>query len=450
MISSHFIEEVRSLADAVALIGAKVKLRKAGASYVGLCPFHEDREGSFRVYGDEKRFRCYGCGEHGDLFSFLERLERKPFPAVVTDLAAALGIVVPAEQVSAEERCARRERVRLLSGCEAAASHWQRNLWGGEGGRARELLSSRGVSEEFARSFRLGYALPEWHDLHWSLGKASFPAEMQYEAGLLATRGEGETLRFHDRFRGRIVFPFEDRRGRVVGFGGRVIAGESPKYLGTPETPLHAKGRSLYGLSRARETIGATGRAILVEGYFDVLVLHQAGFTSAVAAGGTTVSREQVKLLEASGCRDLVLLFDGDEAGSKAPARVAPELLRATFATSVACLGEASQSTGDPDSFVLRSGKASLEDVLAAARPLTEYLIDFAVGRVGGPLAERAAVEYRLAALRDLMPLLLSAPEGLRRRTFEKAVARRLHLDIGPLRDELRAAERSALTGAHA
>jgi DNA primase len=435
VISSEVVEEVRRRIDAVEIIGAKVELRKSGTSYVGSCPFHTEKKGSFRVYPDGKRFMCFGCGGRGDVFEFLTRLEGKTFPAVVRELAAKVGVIVPLVEESPEERRARGERATLYAACAAAATHWQRHLWSDAGEAARRYLAARGVSEEVARTYRLGYALPKWHDLERALG-ARIPVTALQGAGVVATREDaGRAPHFFDRFRDRIIFPIEDARGRIVGFGGRAIAAETePKYLNGPETRLYRKGAALYGLSRARETIRRTRRAILVEGYFDVLVLHQAGFLETVGCGGTTLTSEQVELLSANGCRELVLLFDGDEAGARAPAVAARVLLQAELKTLVAWLPTTGCGRSDPDTFVLRAGKASLEEVLAAARPLSEHLIDDAIRRYAEGVGPSAPVEHKLRALEELTPIMLATPEGLARSTFERAVARRLDIDIGPLR----------------
>jgi DNA primase len=438
VLSSEFVGEVRRRIDAVEIIGAKVELRKSGTSYVGSCPFHEGKNGGFRVYPDGKRFMCFGCGARGDVFEFLSRLEGKPFPAVVRDVAARVGVVVPEPTESPEEKRARGERATLLAACAAAATHWQSHLWGDEGEPARHYLAVRGVSEEVARAYRLGYALPKWRDLERALCRRIEVAALQ-GAGVVATKEHaGGTPRTFDRFRDRLMFPIEDARGRIVGFGGRAIAVDPElKYLTGPETKLYRKAEVLYGLSRARETIRRTHRAILVEGYFDVLVLHQAGFLEAVGSCGATLTREQVELLTASGCRELVLLFDGDEEGARAPAVAAAALLQAGLSAMVARLPATGSRGSDPDAFVLRAGKASLEEVLAAARPLTECLIEDAIRRHADGLGPSAPVEHKLRALEELITVIAAVPVGLARSTFEKAVARRLDIDIGPLRSKV-------------
>lgn len=452
MISPEVIEEVKRLADPVLLIGARVKLWKSGISYAGSCPFHEERQASFRVYPKDSRFVCFGCGASGDIFQFFQRADGKAFPTVVRELAASLGIVIPPERPpSADEQRERGERASLLAACEAATSHWQRNLWGDQGGTAREYLAERRVTDAAVRAFRLGFALPAWHDLERALAATKIAHTVQRAAGVIASReASGMELRYHDRFRDRIVLPIEDAHGRVIGFGGRALdADADAKYLNGPETPLFKKSRVLYGLRQARDVIRSTGRAILVEGYFDVIALHQAGFTCTVAACGTAVSREQIELLVGVGCKELVLLFDGDEAGAMGVARAARVLLQANLTATVTRVSTSSHGQSDPDMLVARSGRRGAEEVLAAAKPLTEFLIDDAVQHHADGLGIQAPVEHKLAVLRAVMPFVLAAQEGLPRATFERAVARRLGIDIGPLRQELQRAARTDRPGSH-
>lgn len=446
MIASEVIEEVRRLVDPVALIGRRVKLARSGNGYSGSCPFHEGREASFRVYPKEKRFVCFGCGASGDVFQFFQRTDGKAFPLVVRELAASVGIVVPRDRPpTPEEQREREERMALYAACEVAACQWQRNLWGAHGEKARKYLASRGVRDETARAFRLGYALADWHDLEHGLTAAHIPARVQETAGLVAQHaGQGGPSHHYDRFRMRIMFPIGDAEGRVLGFGGRAIdADAEPRYLNGPETPLFKKSRTLYGLHAAREAIRRRGRAVVVEGYFDVLALHEAGFGEVVGTAGTTLSAEQLGLLEASGCRELVLLFDADEAGGLATTRAGALLLQASLSTLVAEIPAAS-GVHDPDVLVARAGRRGVEEVLAAARPLTEFLIEDAIRRHAGGIGAQAPVEHKLAVIRALTPFVLAAPDGLPRSTFERMLARRLDIDIGPMRAEYRRAASAA------
>ena len=446
MIPAEVIEEVRRLVDPVALIGRRVKLREWGSIYSGTCPFHEEQEASFRVFPKEKRFVCFGCGESGDVFQFFQRADGKSFPIVVRELAASVGIVIPRDRPPTPgEQRERVERMALYAACEVAACHWQRNLWGTQGEVARKYLAARGVREETAHAFRLGYALEDWHDLQRGLQVARIAPGVQSAAGLVAKRAARDaSSRHYDRFRKRILFPIGDAEGRVIGFGGRAVdADAEPRYLNGPETALYKKSRTLYGLHNAREAIRRHGRAIAVEGYFDVLALHQVGIANVVGTSGTILSSEQIVLLEASGCRDLVLLFDGDEAGGIAVSRAGLLLLGASLSTFVAEIPPTS-GVHDPDVLVAHSGRRGIEDVLDAARPLTEFLIDDAIRRHAGGVGSQAPVEHKLAVIRALTPFVLGTPDDLARSTFERMLARRLDIDIGPLRAEYRRAASSA------
>jgi len=439
MIPSAFIEEVKKLLDPVALVGSRVKLVRSGNGYSGSCPFHDERQASFRLYPKDRRFFCFGCGASGDVFQFFQRADRKAFPEVVRELAASVGIAVPRDRdLSPEEERKRDEKKALLAACEIAACHFERNLWGSEGGEeARRYLAQRGVSEETARSFRLGYARADWHDLERALTSARVAGTIQEAAGLVAPRRDAKAgRRRHDRFRKRLVFPVRDARGRVIGFGGRAIHDDEPKYLNSPETGLYKKSRTLYGLHEAREAIRRTGRAIVVEGYFDVLALQEVGLGEVVSAGGTALRSVQIALLEASGAFEVVLLFDGDEAGSLGTLRAAATLLRGGVSVRV---GRIPPSVRDPDVLAARSGRTGVEEVLAAARPLTEFLVEEAMERHASGAGAHAAVEHKLAVIRALTPFVL-ATRGLARSTFERSLAHRLGIDIGPLRAEYRRA----------
>jgi DNA primase len=261
---------------------------------------------------------------------------------------------------------------------------------------------------------------------------------VQHAAGLLATKTSSpDSLRYYDRFRNRLTFPVADAQGRVIAFGARALDAEpGAKYLNSPETPLYKKARALFALDRAAESIRRTGRAILVEGYFDAVLLHQAGFASTIASCGTALTAEQLEVLAGAGARELVLLFDGDQAGVAAPSRCAATLLKSEMTTYVARLPAGAGDKTDPDSFVRRRGAAALGQVLDAALPLTEHLIQRAIAD-HAPDGGHAPVEKKLRVVRELTPTVLATREGLARSAFEKTIARRLDLDIGPLRSEL-------------
>lgn len=427
----------------VAVIGRHVELKRSGRTWKGNCVFHGERTPSFHVYPEDKHFKCYGCGAYGDVFGFLQRLEGKEFPEVVRALAQEVGVEIPeaAEEDSAEARARRKERNEIVAACDAAARYWAARLASRHGEGARSYLGNRGVTDESIRRFRLGVAADAWNDLAGRLAEKGIGAPALQRAGLVIER-ERDGGGTYDRFRNRLMFPIAAMDGQVIGFGGRALGEEKgAKYINTPETPLYKKSKVLYGLDLARESIRRTRSAVLVEGYFDVIGLHQVGVTNAVAVCGTALTPEHVELLGRCDCREVTVLFDGDVAGLAAPAKAAQALFPSGVAGKVAVL-PSERGKVDPDEFARAHGRPGIEALLAAATPLSEFLIDRSVERCCGGRPREAALEQKLAAVRDLEPFVRMMPEGLARSVFEDAVARRLELDPGALRAELAADRR--------
>jgi DNA primase len=446
MIPDSIIEEIRNRTDVVAVIGRHVELQRSGRTWKGCCPFHGERTPSFHVYPEDKHFKCYGCGEYGDVFKFLQKLEGKEFPEVVRSLAAEVGIEIPEETVedTVEARRRRKERAEALAACDAAARYWQARLWSPHGEAGRAYLASRGISEEESRRFRLGISADGWNDLPPRLEPKEISLDSIDRAGLRVQSDRGG----YDRFRGRLMFPIAAIDGVVIGFGARAMGDEKgAKYINTPETVLYKKSRVLYGLDLARESIRKTRSAVLVEGYFDVIGLHQAGVKNAVAVCGTALTPEHLELLERCDCREVVILFDGDQAGLAAPAKAAQVLLPSAVSGKVAVLPSGGGKV-DPDDFARAHGKEGVDALLASAIPLTDFLIVRAVERHCPGGAPDAPVEAKLAAVRELAPLVRLAPEGLARTTFEERIARRIELDLQALRDEIQGRPRAPAPGA--
>ncbi len=438
------IDEIRDRVDVVAVIGRHMELKRSGRTWKGCCVFHGERTPSFHVYPEDKHFKCYGCGAYGDVFGFLQRLEGKEFPEVVRDLAREVGIEIPeAEEESADQKRRRKERSEILAACDAAARYWAARLQSRHGAAARRYLEERGVTAESVQRFRLGVSADEWNDLPRRLADKGIALPALTRAGLIIEKEKGGG---YDRFRNRIMFPIAGMDGQVIGFGGRALPGsekdeKGAKYINTPETPLYKKSKVLYGLDLARETIRKTRQAVLVEGYFDVIGLHQAGVTGAVAVCGTALTPEHVELLSRCDCREVTILFDGDSAGLAAPAKAAAVLFPAGTAGKVAVL-PAESGKSDPDEFARASGRTGVEALLASAAPLSTFLVDRAVDRTCAGKPREAALEAKLAAVRELHPFVRMMPEGLARSVFENAIAKTLDLDVGALRDAL-AGERS-------
>jgi DNA primase len=435
VIPDAVIDEIRDRVDVVAVIGRHMELKRSGRTWKGCCPFHGEKTPSFHVYTEDKHFKCYGCGAHGDVFGFLQRLEGKEFPEVVRDLAREVGVEIPeAEEESAEQKRRRLERKEILAANDAAARYWAARLASRYGDSARRYLAGRGVTEESVQRFRLGVAADEWNDVPRRLADKGIGPAALTRAGLVIEKEKGGG---YDRFRNRLMFPIAAMDGQIIGFGGRALGEEKgAKYLNTPETPAYKKSKVLYGLDLARETIRRTRQAVLVEGYFDVIGLHQAGVTGAVAVCGTALTPEHVELLSRCDCREVTVLFDGDAAGLAAPGKAAEALFPAGMAGKVAVLPSAAGKS-DPDEFARAHGKEGVEALLAGAQPLSSFLIDRAVERTCGPKPREAPLEAKLAAVRELRPLVRMMPEGLARSVFEDAIAKRLDLDLGALREEL-------------
>ncbi|MGC3997826.1 MAG: DNA primase [Anaeromyxobacter sp.] len=437
LIPDAVIEEIKARIDIVAVIGRHMELKRSGRTWKGNCIFHGEKTPSFHVYPDDKHFHCYGCGARGDVFKFLQRLEGKEFPEVVRALAQEVGVEIPeaAEVDSAEARERRRERNEVLAASDAAARYWAARLASRFGEEARTYLDGRGVSEESRQRFRLGVAADAWSDLPARLKDKGLPLEALRRAGLVIDRERSTGV--YDRFRHRLMFPIAGLDGQVIGFGARALGEEKgAKYINTPETPLYKKSRVLYGLDLAREAIRKTRTAVLVEGYFDVIGLHQVGVTNAVAVCGTALTPEHVELLTRCDCREVTILFDGDVAGLAAPSKAAAALFPAGLAGKVAILPSDKGKT-DPDDYARAHGRAGLEALLAGAQPLSAFLIDRAALRSCGPRPAEAPFEGKLAAVAELTPYVRMMPEGLARSVFEDAIAKRLDLNPGALRAEL-------------
>jgi DNA primase len=432
------IEDLRARIDPVEVIGRRLELRKSGTSFSASCPFHADKTPSFRVYPDSKRFKCFGCGARGDAFEFVQRFDGKDFKTVVRELAAEAGVAV--EHAPRQNGVAALPTAGLARACEAALAHWSAQLWGAAGEPARKYLVSRGVDEATARRFQLGYALDEWHDLHSALLAQGFGSEELIAAGLIRESTAKAKLA-HDRFRGRVIFPFLDGAGRPLGFAGRILPAfvngpQVPKYLNGPETPLFRKGQLLFGLHEAAAPIRNVHRAVLVEGYLDVIALAKTGWPETVAAGGTAVTEHQLALLQRSGADELIVVFDTDAPGLEAPATIATAVLRSGLSTRVARLP--GTEPADPDTFVRAHGPKAFGAVLDAAVPLTEWLLERAItARTVKAPARAISVEEKLLIVRDLRPFVAATRPGLPRALFEQRIARRLELYIVALRAEL-------------
>ncbi|TVR97943.1 MAG: DNA primase [Rhodospirillales bacterium] len=389
---SDFVEALRARVDLAAVIGKRVRLIRRGRDLLGLCPFHNEKTPSFTVFDDH--YHCFGCGAHGSAFDFLMKMEGLSFPEAVERLASDVGMALP--EPSPEAREAAERRRGLAEVVETAVRHFQRSLQLPEGQEARAYLQRRGVGDDLIERFRLGFAPAGRNGLREALAREGFDEPTMVAAGLLVAPDEGGRAPY-DRFRGRVMFPIMDRRGRAVAFGGRILGHGEPKYLNSPETPLFHKGQMLYGLHLAAPAARQAGTLIVAEGYMDVIGLHRVGFAHALAPLGTALTPEQIGELWRV-VPEPVVLFDPDAAGLRAAARAAERVLPILRAGLGLRFSFLSTDTGDdPDGVARRYAPQFLKSALSAALSLSDML--FWMETRGRPVRtpeDRAALEARL------------------------------------------------------
>ena len=402
MIPQSFIQDLLGRVDIVEVIDRYVKLKRAGANYTACCPFHSEKSPSFTVSPTKQFYHCFGCGAHGTAVGFLMEYGGMGFVEAVKDLAQGVGMKVPEEQRSENERRRAEQGETLHEVLLRAAQHYRNQLK--DAPQAIAYLKKRGLSGDIAKRFGIGYAPDEWQNL--AAAFTDYDGPMLASAGLVKQKEDGKR---YDVFRGRVMFPIVDVRGNVIGFGGRVIGDGEPKYLNSPETPVFEKGRELYGLYQGRRAIRDAGRAVVVEGYMDVVALAQSGVEYAVATLGTATTPLHVqKLLRQTD--EIVFCFDGDNAGRKAAWRA--------LENSLAFLADGKQlkflflpEGEDPDTFVRQHGKSAFETLLdKGAVPLSRFLINELTGRV-----DLSTAEGRAKCVHEAKPLLkLMQPNALR------------------------------------
>ncbi|HKE46933.1 MAG TPA: DNA primase [Rhodanobacteraceae bacterium] len=397
-IPDKFIDELLARVDIVDVIQERVPLKKSGRDWSARCPFHDERSPSFTVSPTKQFYHCFGCGAHGSAIGFLMNYDRLEFPDAVEELASRAGLKVPYE---GGREAPREDTTDLYAVLDAAAAFFRRQLAANE--TAQAYFTNRGLDESTLAKFNLGYAPDQWDALKNALGTSAQRIALLEKAGMLTS---GERGSKYDRFRHRVMFPILDRRGRTIAFGGRVLVKEdTPKYLNSPETPLFHKGRELFGLWQVREAHQKIPRLVVVEGYMDVISLHQFGVPQAVATLGTATTRDHAEILFRQ-CADVYFCFDGDRAGRQAAWRAVESVLpRMRDGRQALFLflpdGE------DPDTLIRKEGTSGFEERLKNATPLSEFFF----GEIGKDV-NLASLDGKARLAERARPMLAQIPDG--------------------------------------
>jgi len=431
-IPDETLHAIRDRVSLVEVVSSYVSLKRAGRNHLGLCPFHSEKTPSFTVNEERGLFHCFGCGAGGTVFTFLMRIERLEFPEAVEQLAKRAGVTLPERE---RDGAASTLRERLYELNQRAARFFQQVLQSPAGADARRYLAQRGLAAEIIGRYGVGFAPPTGTALAAALASQRDARDLALQLGLLGRRQDGGV---YDRFRGRVMFPIRDRRERVVGFGGRTLGGDEPKYLNSPESPVFRKGDGLYGLVEAREAIRAADRVVVVEGYMDVLLLAQNGIPYTVAVLGTALTAAQLLALRPFGGEDLTVFFffDGDQAGRKAAKRACAEAFKACVDAGMWGKGAFLPEGFDPDSYVRQHGGPATLALLDGGRPLADFYLDCVAPPAGAPLSQRARaaeeVKEILSAAKSQVQFELLAQQAAVRLGVSDELFRRRHAGAQP------------------
>ncbi len=423
LIPQETIDDVLARTDIVSVISQYVTLKRAGTNHKGLCPFHEENTPSFNVHNARGIYKCFGCGAGGNVLQFLMNLEGWSFPETVRHMAGRVGVEIPEEdpEEAAEQRKRRQARELYRNVMNTARDYYEEQLWGEAGGHARTYLEQRGIGQETARVFRMGYAPGGWQNLLDALAVKGINAALVERAGMAVSRQSSGS---YDRFRERVMFPVIDIWGHTLAFGGRVFieGDEAPKYINSSETRFYTKGRQLFGLHAAKKGIQREEAALLVEGNFDVIALHAFGVDNAVAPMGTAFTEAQARLLKRY-TRHVVIAFDGDSAGEEATARCLESCEIAGLKASVVRF----EKGDDPDTFVRREGAQALKAMAAEAEALVAWSINRVLPISKGGMS--APIEERMGALEQAAAILDKVQDKIAWNHYAEELERRLEID---------------------
>lgn len=436
--ADNFAQTLKQQTDIVKIIGEYVKLRKAGAqNWQGLCPFHNEKSPSFSVNATHGYFYCFGCHAKGDVFTFVQKLENVSFPEAVRVVAGKMGVPMPRREFASPEEAQQAGlRKQLLDVHEAATQYFEQALQQPEAARAREYLTSRALSPETQKLFRIGYAPDDFNAMREAMAR-HFPDEVLRSSGLFTSKEQSDdgrpTGNLYARFRKRITFAIGNEQGRTIGFTARALESDDksgPKYLNSPETALYTKGNVLFNLDRAKAAIRAQDYALLVEGQMDCIRVFTAGVQPVIATSGTAFTEHQVRLLGRFTKR-VIVNFDPDTAGANAAEKSLALLTEEGFEVTVVTL----EGGLDPDRFIREHGIAAYAEALRNKQPHSDYLIDRA-----RTLYPQRTAEAKVKAMNFLLPHIRRVPSEIGRAQFLEDAAQKLAIDSSMLRKELQQA----------
>ena len=423
------IAEIKDACNIVDVVGETVLLKKAGKNYLGLCPFHAEKTPSFTVSPDKQMFYCFGCGEGGNVFSFLMKQQGTSFPETVKLLAERTGVALPEQRQTPEQKRRLSEREAILDLNDLTVGLYQKTLQRDPRGQAaRDYLSKRGFQPEVIEAYRIGFAPAGWDNLTRYFERRGVPLDVAYKAGLVAPRRQGQG--YYDRFRERIIFPIANHRGKVIAFGGRVLDDALPKYLNSPETEVYRKSHSLYGLDIAQAHCRAAERVYIVEGYFDVIALYQNGIRNAVGTLGTALTNHHVRMLRGyiGQTGRAILVFDSDDAGIKAAHRSIEIFAREFVDARILVLPPGH----DPDTFMTKFGPEAFIEKAHEAKGIMPFLIDAAIERHG------TGMEGRIKTLGDVAEPMAAFEDPVARSVYIKYLSERVDIDEAAILEKIR------------
>ncbi|MBD3184328.1 DNA primase [Candidatus Poribacteria bacterium] len=421
-ITDNVKEEIKERCDIVDIISEYVPLSAAGKNFKGLCPFHDEKTPSFMVSRERQMFKCFGCGEAGDIFTFLMKHEKMEYPEAVKFLASKCGVSLPESKGS---KILRKSRDELLELNRSAVSYYQKVLLNSKYGKeALTYFRERGIKDNTIDSFKLGYSLPSWDAFLKAAGKAGFSTKVMLKGGFILERKQKDG--YYDRFRGRVMFPIFDVRGEPIGFGGRTISSsEDPvtrsdiKYMNSPETPLYNKSRSLYNLNLAKEAISKEGFVILTEGYMDVITCFQEGIHNVVASLGTSLSEGHVNLIKRY-TNEVIIAYDSDTAGAAATARGLNLLVKGDLKVRMLTLPEGK----DPDDFIRENGVDTFRDLLSEAVDLVDHKIQKIQEQIG-----INSIDGKKQATEELVATLANLNNPVEKHEYVKKSAEKMNIE---------------------